>query len=206
MLPDGVAPADSIPSFQDEPPTHCVIAYPAEVQRHDGSRPAAAARVAEHVDDRPGIDQPSGIDRNGPPAAHQWTAPLEFLHREVHALPPERCERALDPVAPDQTLEVAGLASRVSQQRSVRALRVRVHEIAAKREKVRLATLKPHAYRHPRLGARDAMPEKAGHAGKEAGSDAKVFEKVRLRLRAQATHSRLAASPPRLAELCTSWR
>src|SRR5262245_65490370 len=108
-----MAPADSIPGFQDEPPTHRVIAYPAKVQRHDGSRPAAAARVSEHVDDRPGIDQTPGIDGNGPPAAHERPAPLEFLHREVHALPPERCERALDSVAPDQTLEVAGLTSRV---------------------------------------------------------------------------------------------
>ncbi len=134
--------------------------------------------MAQHVDDREGIDQPSGIDGNGPPAAHERPASLELLHRQVHALPPERHEGAFDTVAPDQALEVSGLAPRVGQERPVRAGRIAVHEIAAETEEVGLAIRQARAHRSAGLGAGDATPEKAGQAGKEAGGYAEVFEKI----------------------------
>ena len=165
--PDRVAPADGIAGLQDEPPAHRVVADPGEVQGHDGLRPATAARMAQHVDDREGIDQPSGIDGNGPPAAHERPASFELLHRQVHALPPQRPEGAFDTVAPDQALEVSGLAPRVGQQRPVRAGRIAVHEIAAETEEVGLAIRQARAHRSAGLGAGDATPEKAGQAGKK---------------------------------------
>src|SRR5262249_52445149 len=69
-----------------------------------------------------------------------------------------------------------------------------VHEIAAEREKVRLATLEPRAHGRPGLYARDPMPEKPGKARKEAGGDAQVLEQVQWRrhrgaLRAQRLHA-----------------
>ena len=77
--PDGVAPAEGVAGLQDEPSGHRVIADPAEVERHRGLRPAAAAGVPEHVDDRARVHEERGLDGNRLPTSDERAPSLELL-------------------------------------------------------------------------------------------------------------------------------
>ena len=125
-----------------------------------------------------GLTRRPGIDGDGPSAPHDRPAPLELLHRQVDALSPERGERGLDALAPDQAFEVAGLTPGVRQERAVRAGRVGVDEVACQAEEVGLAGRQPRPHRRSGLGAGDLAAEEAGRRGKETGGHAKVLENL----------------------------
>jgi hypothetical protein len=145
----------------------------ARATRAESSGPTLGATTRA----RRGRPWPSSSEGEG--AAHHGLPPLELVHGEEDAFPVEGVEGGLDPLAPDESLEVAELAPRLEKEGPVRARPVPVDRGPDQREDGRLALGEAAAQVAARRVDLEGPPEVGGKAAGEAAAGRGVLARAR---------------------------